>query len=58
MNPMYDCAGWLDRFGGVTEPPDDRGIEEEPEWQRPEEANAVCWSDCWRRVIWDVAMFV
>jgi hypothetical protein len=27
------------------EPPDDRGIEEEPEWQRPEEANAVCWSD-------------
>ena len=23
MNPMYDCSGWLDRFGGVTEPPDD-----------------------------------
>lgn len=45
MNPMYDCSGWLDRFGGVMEPPDDRGIEEEPEWQRPEEANAVCWGD-------------
>ena len=45
MNPMYDCSGWLDRFGGATEPPDDRGIEEEPEWQRPEEANAVCWGD-------------
>ncbi len=45
MNPMYDCSGWLDRFGGVTELPDDRGIEEEPEWQRPEEANAVCWGD-------------
>lgn len=23
MNPMYDCSGWLDRFGGMTEPPDD-----------------------------------
>lgn len=23
MNPMYDCSGRLDRFGGVTEPPDD-----------------------------------
>lgn len=24
MNPMYDCSGRLDRFGGMTEPPDDR----------------------------------
>lgn len=23
MNPMYDCSGRLDRFGGVTEPSDD-----------------------------------
>lgn len=23
MNPMYDCSGRLDRFGGMTEPPDD-----------------------------------
>lgn len=23
MNPMYDCSGRLDWFGGVTEPPDD-----------------------------------
>lgn len=23
MNPMYDCSGRLDRFGEVTEPPDD-----------------------------------
>lgn len=23
MNEMYDCSGWLDRFGGVTEPEDD-----------------------------------
>ena len=45
MNPMYDCSGRLDRFGGMTEPPDDRGFEEESEWQRPEEANAVCWGD-------------
>lgn len=22
MNPMYDCSGALDRFGGVTEPED------------------------------------
>lgn len=26
MNPMYDCSGWLDRFGGVTEPPDDGAL--------------------------------
>lgn len=45
MNPMYDCSGLLDRFGGVTDPPDDLDVEDEPEWQRPEEANAVCWSD-------------
>lgn len=23
MNPMYDCSGHLDRFGGVAEPPYD-----------------------------------
>lgn len=44
MNPMYDCSGSLDRFGGITEPPEP--IEdEEPYWQRPDEADAVCW-DC------------
>lgn len=47
MNEMYDCSGWLDRFGGVTEPPDDYYFvpreNEEPEWQRPDEADAVCW---------------
>lgn len=44
MNPMYDCSGSLDRFGGVTEPPEP--VEsEEPEWQRPDEADTVCW-DC------------
>lgn len=31
MNPMYDCSGSLDRFGGITEPPEP--IEdEEPDW--------------------------
>lgn len=48
MNPMYDCSGRLDRFGGVIEPPDDYYFpreEEEPEWQRPDEADAVCWSE-------------
>lgn len=44
MNPMYDCSGSLDRFGGITEPPE--SIEDEgPDWQRPDEADAVCW-DC------------
>lgn len=28
MNEMYDCSGRLDRFGGVTQPPEE---EEEPE---------------------------
>ena len=46
MNPMYDCSGLLDRFGGITEPPDDFSYEEEePEWQRPDEADAVCWDE-------------
>lgn len=45
MNPMYDCSGQLDRFGGVSGPSDGRDFEEEPEWQRPEEADAVCWDD-------------
>lgn len=47
MNPMYDCSGRLDRFGGIgiTEPPDDFPYEEEPEWQRPDEADAICWSE-------------
>lgn len=50
MNPMYDCSGRLDRFGGITEPPDDyyfklRYEDEEPEWQRPDEADAVCWNE-------------
>ena len=44
MNPMYDCSGSLDRFGGITVPPEP--IEaEEPDWQRPDESDAVCW-DC------------
>lgn len=49
MNPMYDCSGCFDRFGGVVEPPDDYyfapRINEEPEWQRPDEADSVCWGD-------------
>lgn len=45
MNPMYDCSGRLDRFGGVMEPPDNRGFEEDPEWQRLDEADTVCWDD-------------
>lgn len=50
MNPMYDCSGYLDRFGGVMEPPDDyyftpRYQDEEPEYQRPDEADTVCWDD-------------
>ena len=48
MNPMYDCSGSLDRFGGITEPPDGYYYspeEEEPDWQRPDEADAVCWEE-------------
>lgn len=45
MNPMYDCPGRLDRFGGASEPTEDLDFEDEPEWQRPEEADAVCWDD-------------
>lgn len=50
MNPMYDCSGSLDRFGGITEPPEPMD-DEEPDWQRPDEADAVCW-DCWGGIIW------
>ena len=49
MNEMYDCSGCFDRFGGVVERPDDYYFEpradEEPEWQRPDEADSVCWGD-------------
>lgn len=49
MNPMYDYSGRFDRFGGVVEPPDDYYFapraDEEPEWQRPDEADSVCWGD-------------
>ena len=50
MKDFGNKGGWVVdhcylKENSVTEPPDYRGIEEEPEWQRPEEANAVCWSD-------------
>ena len=49
MSEMYDCSGCFDRFGGVVEPPDDYYFaprtDEEPEWQRPDEADSVCWGD-------------
>ena len=49
MNEMYDCSGCFDRFGGVVEPPDDYDFapkaDEEPEWQRPDESDSVCWGD-------------
>ena len=49
MNEMYDCSGCFDRFGGVVEPPDGYyfapRVDEEPEWQRPDEADSVCWGD-------------
>ena len=45
MNPMYDCSGRLDRFGGITEPPDDFPYEEEPERQWPDETDTACRDD-------------
>lgn len=49
MNEMYDCSGCFDRFGGVVEPPDDYYFapkeDEEPKWQRPDEADSVCWGN-------------
>ena len=49
MNEMHDCSGCFDRFGGVVKPPDDYYFaprtDEEPEWQRPDEADSVCWGD-------------